>query len=172
MAGLTECAARRERKHMPANVNSVSLTGNLTRDAELRATTSGKEVLRFSVAVNDQVYNSQTGVWENHSNYVDCVLFGARATSLSHYLFRGTKVAVDGKLRYDSWTSKDGARRSRLEVMVNEIDFMSTRPAGSPQPPSSPIVPPEAQPAQPTLQPAAPVVDYGSVEIADQDILF
>lgn len=158
---------------MPANVNSVSITGNLTRDAELRATPSGKEVLRFSVAVNDQIRNAQTGVWEDRPNYVDCVLFGARAGSLSHYLLRGTKVAVNGKLRYDSWTNKEGARRSRLEVAVDEVDFMSTRPAGSPQPPAAPIVPPEPQPAaQQSYQYAAPspaAGSYGGIEIADED---
>lgn len=106
------------------SINRVSISGNLTRDSELRVTQGGTAVLGFGVAVNDRRKNPQTGEWEDVPNYVDCALFGKRADSLAGYLTKGTKVAVDGRLRYSSW-ERDGQRRSKLEVIVDEIEFMS-----------------------------------------------
>ena len=108
------------------DINRVSLTGNLTRDSELRSTTSGMPVLGFGVAVNDRRKNQQTGEWEDCPNFIDCVTFGARADSLSRYLVKGVKVAVEGKLRWSQW-ERDGQKRSKLEVVVDEIVFMSPK---------------------------------------------
>lgn len=119
------------------SINRVSISGNLTRDSELRVTQGGTAVLGFGVAVNDRRKNPQTGEWEDVPNYVDCALFGKRADSLAGYLTKGTKVAVDGKLRYSSW-ERDGQRRSKLEVIVDEIEFMSR--AGDSKPKYSPQV--------------------------------
>ncbi len=116
-------------------VNRVAISGNLTRDAELKATTTGISVCRFSVAVNERVKNKATGDWEDRPNFVDCVLFGPRAEKICGYLRRGGKVAVEGRLRYSSWTHSDGTKRSRLEVVAEEVDLMSARPAGSQAPP-------------------------------------
>jgi single-strand DNA-binding protein len=80
--------------------------------------------MRFGVAVNDRRRNPQTGEWSDYANYIDCVMFGSRADSLSKYLTKGTKVAIEGKLRWSQW-EKDGAKRSKLEVIVDEIEFMS-----------------------------------------------
>ena len=60
-------------------------------------------------------------------NFVDCTMFGARAEAVSRYLSKGTKVAIEGKLRYSSWETNEGQRRSKLEVIVDEIEFMSRR---------------------------------------------
>ena len=107
-------------------INCVCISGNLTRDAELRATSGGTAVLGLGIAVNDRRKNPQTGEWEDYPNFVDCTMFGTRAEKLAPYLTKGTKVAIDGKLRYSSW-EKDGERRSKLEVIVDEIEFMSRR---------------------------------------------
>lgn len=108
------------------SINRVTISGNLTRDPELRSTQSGTQVLGFSVAVNDRRKNHQTGEWEDHANFVDCTMFGKRAESVGRYLSKGSKVAVDGSLRYSSWEDKvTGQRRSRLDVVVDEIEFMS-----------------------------------------------
>jgi len=96
------------------SINKCIISGNLTRDAELRQTQSGMQVLGFGVAVNDRVKNQQTGEWEDHPNFVDCVVFGSRAEPLSRFLSKGSKVAIEGKLRYSSWETKDGQRRSKL----------------------------------------------------------
>ncbi len=109
------------------SINRVNISGNLTRDPELRATGSGTQILSFGVAVNDRRRNPQSGEWEDYPNFVDCVVFGARAEPLSRYLFKGSKVAIEGKLRYSSWETKDGQRRSKLEVIVDEVEFLSPR---------------------------------------------
>ena len=106
------------------SINRVVISGNLTRNPEMRATTSGMQVLSFGVAVNDRRRNPQTGEWEDYPNFVDCTMFGTRAEAVSRYLSKGSKVAIEGKLRYSSW-ERDGQRRSKLEVIVDEIEFMS-----------------------------------------------
>lgn len=110
------------------SVNVVCISGNLTRDPQLRATQGGSAVLSFTVAVNDRRKNQRTGEWEDHSNFVDCVMFGKRADSLSRYLAKGTRVTVQGRLSYSSW-ERDGQRRSKLEVVAEELDFRSAQPA-------------------------------------------
>lgn len=108
------------------SLNRVMVTGNLTRDPELRQTATGMSVLSFGIAVNDRRKNSQTGEWEDYPNYLDCTLFGARADGLSKILTKGSKVAIDGKLRWSKW-EKDGQKRSKVEIIVDSLDFMSQR---------------------------------------------
>ena len=110
------------------SINRVNISGNLTRDPELRATQGGMQVLGFGVAVNDRRRNQQTGEWEDYPNFVDCTMFGNRAESMGRILHKGMKVAIEGKLRYSSW-DKDGQRRSKLEVIVDEIELMSQKQA-------------------------------------------
>lgn len=107
------------------SINRVNITGNLTRDPELRATAGGTQMLAFGVAVNDRRKNPQTGAWEDVPNFVDCIVFGQRAEAVSRFISKGSKVAIEGKLRYSSWETKEGQRRSKLEVIVDEIDFLS-----------------------------------------------
>ena len=114
------------------SINRVMISGNLTRDAELRSTQSGTSMLGMGVAVNDRRKNQKTGEWEDYPNFVDCTMFGTRAEKLQPYLTKGTKVAVEGKLSYRSW-EKDGQRRSKLEVIVDEIEFMSSKQGGAVQ---------------------------------------
>lgn len=110
------------------SINRVVVSGNLTRDPELRVTPGGTQVLGFGVAVNDRRRNQQTGEWEDYPNFIDCTMFGNRSEALSRILHKGMKVAIEGKLRYSSW-DKDGQRRSKLEVIVDEIEFMSQKQA-------------------------------------------
>ena len=106
------------------SINRVNISGNLTRDPELRQTQGGMAILNIGVAVNDRRKNQQTGEWEDVPNFVDCVVFGTRAEKLAQFLAKGSKVAIEGKLRWSQW-EKDGAKRSKLEVIVDEIEFMS-----------------------------------------------
>lgn len=106
------------------SINRVNISGNLTRDPELRQTQGGMAILSLGVAVNDRRKNQQTGEWEDVPNFVDCVVFGTRAEKLAQFLAKGSKVAIEGKLRWSQW-EKDGAKRSKLEVVVDEIEFMS-----------------------------------------------
>lgn len=108
-------------------LNTVSIGGNLCRDAELRETASGMAVLTFSVAVNESRKNQQTGEWEDYPNFIDCTMFGARAESVSRYLTKGTYVALTGRLHQNRWQNKDGQNRSKLEVTADNIHFESRR---------------------------------------------
>ena len=169
------------------SINRVNISGNLTRDPELRATQSGSSILTFGVAVNDRRRNPQTGEWEDYPNYIDCVVFGNRAEPLSRYLSKGTKVAVEGKLRWSQW-ERDGQKRSKIEVIVDEVEFLSSRqgqgqgqggyqPQGSYQPQQRQQMPAPAptyaapQP-QPTYQPQPAVQTPPPAEVYDEDIPF
>ena len=112
------------------SLNRVTISGNLTREPELRQTASGYEILSVGVAVNDRRKNQQSGEWEDYANFVDVVVFGKRASSLSKILTKGMKVAIDGKLRYSSWEDKEGHKRSKLEVIAEDVDIMQRKGDG------------------------------------------
>lgn len=143
------------------SINSVNISGNLTRDPELRVTGGGTQILSFGVAVNERRRNSQSGEWEDHPNFVDCVVFGSRAEALSRFLSKGSKVAISGRLSYSSWEAKDGSKRSKLEVIVDNIDFMSRSDGKGSQTP---------KPAQPSRQ-ASPQ-PQSQPDVYDDDIPF
>ena len=105
------------------SVNSVCLTGNIVKDAELNQTDSGSWVLNFTIAVKDRYFDR--GEWKEYVNFIDLNVFGKRAQSLEHVCLKGTRIAVSGRLRQNTWTSKDERRRSKLVVIVNEVDFLS-----------------------------------------------
>lgn len=109
------------------SINRVIISGNLTRSPELRSTASGMPVLGFGVAVNDRRKNQQSGEWEEYVNWISCTMFGARAERVSRFLDKGSKVAVEGKLHYSQWETKDGQKRSKIDVIVDELEFMSSR---------------------------------------------
>lgn len=106
-------------------INKATITGNITRDPELRQTQGGTSVLAIGVAVNDRRKNQQTGEWEDYPNFIDCTIFGNRATGVAPHLEKGMKVAIEGKLNQSRWQADDGTNRSKIEIIVDEIEFMS-----------------------------------------------
>ncbi len=158
------------------SINRVIISGNLTRDPELRQTQSGMPVLGLGVAVNDRRKNQTTGEWEDYPNFIDCTMFGSRAEALSRYLSKGTKVAIEGKLRWSQW-ERDGQKRSKIEVIVDELEFMSSRNSGQDQGHAAygataaayGTMPAAPAYAAPTPAQAAPAVD---ASIYDEDIPF
>jgi single-strand DNA-binding protein len=153
------------------SINKVIISGNLTRDPELRSTASGMPVLGFGVAVNDRRRNQQTGEWEDYPNFIDCTMFGARAESVSRFLSKGSKVAIEGKLRWSQW-EREGQKRSKIEVIVDEIEFMTSRnDSGMRSAATMQSAPASAMPAAaPVAAPmATPVVD---ASVYDEDIPF
>lgn len=175
-------------------INSVTLGGNLTADATLRSTPGGTGVLSFGMAVNERRKNAQTGEWDDVASFFDVTLFGSRAEKLAGYLTKGTRVVVTGFLRQSSW-EKDGARHSKVEVIANDIMFMSPRsdqqqaPRQAPQYAApqqqyqqqyaAPQAPQYAAPQQQYQQPyqqqyAAPQQQYAApqAEVFDEDIPF
>ena len=153
------------------SINRVIISGNLTRDPELRSTAGGMPVLGFGVAVNDRRKNQQTGEWEDYPNFIDCTMFGARAEALSRYLNKGTKVSIEGKLRWSQW-EREGQKRSKIEVIVDELEFMSSRGDSSSYGGGMGGGYSAPAPAAPAYAPApAPVVDSSS-SVYDEDIPF
>lgn len=148
------------------SINRVTITGNLTRDPDLRSTAGGMPVLGFGVAVNDRRKNQQTGEWEDYPNFIDCTMFGARAQSISRFLSKGSKVAIEGKLRWSQW-ERDGQKRSKIEVIVDEIEFMSARNDNTA--PRNTMNVPMANTAPAAAPMATPVVD---ASVYDTDIPF
>ena len=122
-----------------SDINNVSLTGRLTRDPELRVTAGGTQLLSFTLAFSTSVRNRQTGEWDERGNFIDCTMFGKRAEALLNFLAKGQKVAIAGKLRYATW-DKDGQRHSKLDLIVDEIDFMAQRQNAAQPAPVPPVV--------------------------------
>ena len=107
-------------------INKTFISGNLTKDCQLRSTAAGSNILTFTVAVNDRRRNPQTGEWEDFPNFIDCVIFGQRAQTLSNFLAKGSKVSIEGKLRWSQWQDKQTQKnRSKIEVIVDEVEFLS-----------------------------------------------
>ena len=148
-------------------LNTITIAGRMVRDPELRRTNSGKAATSFTLAVDRDFKNQQTGEWEDYPNFIDCTMFGTRAEAVSRFLAKGNKVAIEGKLRYSSW-ERDGQRRSKLEVIVDEIEFMSSRggQGGYDQGGYAPAAP------APAARPAAPVATPPAVDVYDEDIPF
>ena len=138
------------------SINRVIVSGNLTRDPEVRTTASGNPVMGFGIAVNDRRKNSQTGEWEDYPNFIDCTMFGARAQSVSRFLSKGSKVAIEGKLRWSQWETNEGQKRSKIEIIVDEIEFMSSISNGAQVPATA----------------SAPAVDLMTSTLYDDDIAF
>ena len=104
-----------------ADINHVVLVGRLTRDAELKYTSGGQAVCKFSIAVNRRRKNGDQ--WEDEANYFDVVLWGRQGESLNQYLVKGKSVGVEGELRQDRW-QQDGQNRSKVEIVANNIQLL------------------------------------------------
>ena len=103
------------------SINCVTISGNLTRDCEVRTVPSGMAITKFTVTVNER--RKDGNEWTDVANYVPCTLFGNLGEKLAPQLTKGAKVCVQGSLRYSSW-EKDGDTRSKLEVIVKEIEVL------------------------------------------------
>lgn len=104
-----------------ANGNNVDLVGNLTRDPELRFTPGGLPVGTFGLAVNRRVQNRQTNEWEDRTSFFDVVCYGSLGENIAESLAKGTRVLVVGRLEQRSWENQNGDRRSKVEVIADEV---------------------------------------------------
>lgn len=148
---------------MSSNVNSVCIAGRLTKDAELKATKSGASILNCGIAVNESRKNAQ-GEWMDYANFFDFVMFGPRVNALSKYLQKGKKVTLSGRLHQDTWEDAQGNNRSKVVIMVNDIELppRETQGAGA-------AAPNRLINVQNTAPAAAPVSSAG---VYDQEIPF
>lgn len=114
---------------MARSVNTVILMGNLTRDPELRQTPGGQTVCAFALALNRSYKDRKTDEWVEVTDYVDCVAWGPLAERVSQYLSKGRRCLVQGKIQSRSW-EQDGQKRSKVEVLADEVTFMDGRGGG------------------------------------------
>lgn len=150
------------------SINRVAISGNIGNDPDLRQTASGVQVLSFSVAVNDRV-KGEDGQWTDRPNWIDCTMFGARAQSVSRFLSKGSKVAIEGKLRWSQW-ERDGQKRSKIEVIVDEIELMTSRGDAPSQATAQPVR--QQAPYQPQMGGMPQAVGPVTGTIYDDDIPF
>lgn len=103
------------------DMNVVAINGRLVREAELRFSTSGTVILRFSIAVNRSVKKGDK--WEDEASFFDCTMFGKMAEGVSKYLEKGKQVSIIGELVQNRW-EKDGQSRSKVEIIVNKLQLL------------------------------------------------
>jgi single-strand DNA-binding protein len=111
------------------NVNVVVITGNLTRDPELRSLPSGNSVCKLRVAVNSR-RKDQGGQWVDKPNYFDVTVWGAQGENCATYLSKGRPVAVQGRLEWREWEAKDGTKRQAVEIIADAVQFLGSRDGG------------------------------------------
>ena len=121
-----------ERKIKMTNINKVTLSGHLGKNAEIKTTQSGESLLTFSLAVNEYTKNKATGERETYTNWFDCTMFGSAAENVVQYLTKGKQICLDGKLHFSSWEdAQTGQKRSKVNVRVNNIDLCGGGVSGS-----------------------------------------
>ena len=107
------------------NINRVVLTGNLTRDPELRSISSGTSVASLRLACNTRRKNS-AGDWEDRANYFDVTVWGAQGETCARFLAKGRPVAIDGRLEWREWETDNG-RRQAVEIVAEAVQFLGGR---------------------------------------------
>lgn len=113
-----------------ANFNKVILLGNLTRDPELRTTPKGTSVCQFGLAVNRVYRTGDSGQTQEETTFIDLEAWGKQAEIISKYVTKGNPLFVEGRLKFDSWESKEGEKRSKLKVIVENMQLMGGRSGG------------------------------------------
>jgi len=109
-------------------MNVVVVTGNLTRDPELRSTPGGTSVCKLRVAVNSRRKDGQSGEWVDKPNYFDVTVWGAQGENCANYLSKGRPVAVEGRLDWREWEAQDGSgKRQSVEIIANSVQFLGSR---------------------------------------------
>ncbi len=152
------------------NINRVVLTGNLTRDPELRSTPSGTSVCGLRIACNTRRKDS-SGQWVDKPNYFDVTVWGAQGENASKYLSKGRPVAIDGRLEWREFTDKDGNKRQSIDIIADSVQFLGSRDGGENGGNGGRFTPQSDVPADTgDFAPAAPA--GGSSGAADDDIPF
>jgi len=152
-----------------ASLNKVILAGNLTRDPEVRYTTSGKAVADLGIAVNESYKDTATDEWKEKPVYIDVVVWGRQAETSGEYLTKGAPVLIDGRLQLDQWENKEGEKRSKLRVVASRVQFLGGRRESGGEAPSAPHQ--EAAPASPPPPASVPSENPPASASADTENL-
>jgi single-strand DNA-binding protein len=111
------------------NINRVILTGNLTKDPELRSTSGGTSVCKLRIACNTRRRDA-SGEWVDKPNYFDVTVWGAQGENCATYLQKGRPVAVDGRLEWREWEAEGGGKRQAVEIIADSVQFLGGREGG------------------------------------------
>jgi single-strand DNA-binding protein len=136
----------------------VIITGNLTRDPEQRSLPSGTVVCNLRVASNSRRKDPSTGEWVEKANYFDVTVWGAQAESCARFLSKGRPVAIDGRLDWREFETRDGQKRQAVEIVAEHVQFLGSGDS-----------PTESRPATPPTRGSAPPA---SASDQDDDIPF
>ena len=110
------------------NINRVIITGNLTRDPEVRGfPDSGTSVCSLRIACNGRRKNSDSGAWEEVANFFDVSVWGAQGENCAKYLSKGRGVAIDGRLRWREYTDREGQKRQAVDIVADSVQFLGGR---------------------------------------------
>jgi single-strand DNA-binding protein len=112
-----------------ANLNKVMLIGNLTRDPDLKYTAGNQAVCELGIAVNRK-YKTKDGEEREETTFVDCEAWGKQAEILKQYLSKGRPVFLEGRLKLDQWEDKDGGKRSKMRVVIENFQFLGSGQGG------------------------------------------
>jgi single-strand DNA-binding protein len=109
------------------NINRVILTGNLTRDPELRSLPSGMSVCSLRIASNTRRKDQSTGEWTDKANYFDVTVWGAQGENCARFLSKGRPIALDGRLEWREWQDQQGNKRQSVEIIADSVQFLGGR---------------------------------------------
>ena len=151
---------------MAASLNRVFLIGNLTRDPELRYLPSGQAVTTFTLAVN-RVYTAGTGERKEETSFIRVVVWARRAEVCNEFLRKGSPVFVEGRLQSRTWEAQDGTKRSSIEVVANNVQFLSRGGQRPPEPGAEAIQLPEEPLSEETPEAAK---KQGPLEISKDEL--
>jgi single-strand DNA-binding protein len=108
------------------NINRVIITGNLTRDPELRSTGGGLAICSLRIATNTRRKDGQSGEWVDKANYFDVTIFGRQGENAAQYLSKGRPVAIDGRLEWREWQDQSGNKRQSVEIIADNVQFLGS----------------------------------------------
>ena len=111
------------------NINRVVMTGNLTRDPELRNLPSGTSVCSLRIACNTR-RKDESGQWVDKPNYFDVTVWGAQGENCAQYLAKGRPVAIDGRLEWREWQDQQGNKRQSIDIIADSVQFLGSRDGG------------------------------------------
>jgi single-strand DNA-binding protein len=152
------------------NINRVVLTGNLTRDPELRSLANGNAVCKLRIASNTR-RKSAGGDWEDKPNFFDVTVWGAQGENCARFLSKGRPVAIDGRLEWREWTTESGEKRQSIDIIADAVQFLGGREEGSNG--GGGFTPRSDVPVNESdFQPAAAPAGGGFSQPADDDIPF
>lgn len=143
-------------------MNKLFIIGNLTRDPEMRSTSTGDSVCSFTVAVNRRrASNAEAG--QPEADFFRVSAWRQLGENCNRYLAKGRKVAVVGSVRVSTYTAQDGATRASLEVTADDVEFLSPRGEGEGGP---------GRPAEQGMSPSAGGMSGGFVKVDDEELPF